>query len=225
MNEGRRHPFALLLGAGLVVAYAALAHYTSLLPNNAHWAVLLAVAPPAAIGFGMLRSAVGGLIPWFYAASAAILAAAVWPTLQENVAAVYFAQHVGMNGALGLFFGQSLLRGREPLCTHFASLAHERVSPRLARYTRQVTVAWTAFFAAVAATSVLLFCFAPMAVWSAFANLLTWPLVGAMFVVEGLVRRFRLPPEERLGILASIAAYRKSMALRAARGGKTTSVS
>lgn len=225
MSDGRRHPFVLLLGAGLVVAYAALAHYTSLLENNAHWAVLLAVAPPAVIGFGMLRSAVGGLIPWFYAASATILAAAVWPTLQQNVAAVYFAQHVGMNGALGLFFGQSLLRGREPLCTHFAGLAHTHISPRLARYTRQVTVAWTAFFAAVVTTSVLLFWLAPMAVWSAFANLLTWPLVGAMFVVEGLVRRFRLPPEERLGILASFAAYRKSMALRAARGNKTPSVS
>lgn len=222
MNDGRRHPFVVLLGGGLVVAYAVLAHYTSLLPNNAHWAVLLAVAPPAVIGFGMLRSAVGGLIPWFYAAAAAMVAAAVWPTLQENVAAVYFAQHVGINSALGLFFGQSLLRGREPLCTHFASLAHERVSPRLARYTRQVTVAWTAFFAVVVATSVALFCFAPMAVWSAFANLLTWPLVGAMFVVEGLFRRFRLPPEERLGILASVAAYRKSMAMRS---GKTPSAS
>lgn len=225
MSEGRRHPFVLLLGAGLVVAYAALAHYTSLLADNAHWAVLLAVAPPAAIGFGMLRGAVGGLIPWFYAASAAILAAAVWPTLQQNVAAVYFAQHVGINSALGLFFGQSLFRGREPLCTHFASLAHDHIGPRLARYTRQVTVAWTVFFAVVATTSVLLFCFAPMNVWSAFANLLTLPLVGAMFVVEGIVRRFKLPPEERLGILASIAAYRKSMALRAGRGSKTPSAS
>lgn len=222
MSGGGHNPFTLLLAGGLVAAYAALAHYTSQLPNNAHWAVLLAVLPPAVIGFGMLRGAVGGLIPWFYAAAAAILAAAVWPTLQQNVAAVYFAQHVGMNGALGLFFGQSLLPGREPLCTHFASLAHDEVSPRLARYTRQVTVAWTLFFAGMVAVSTLLFALAPMAAWSLFANLLTLPLVGAMFVAEGAVRRLKLPPEERLGILATIAAYRQAMALRAARG-KTSS--
>jgi uncharacterized membrane protein len=217
MSGSRHNPLVLLLAGALVVAYAALAHYTSLLPNNAHWAVLLAVLPPAVIGFGMLRSAVGGLIPWFYAASALILAAAVWPTLQQNVAAVYFAQHVGMNSAFCLFFGHTLLGDREPLCTHFASLAHDHISPRLARYTRQVTVAWTAFFAIVATTSVLLFCFAPMEAWSLFANLLTLPLVGAMFVVEGAVRRFKLPPEERLGILATIAAYRKSMAMRSSK--------
>lgn len=222
MSGPRHHPLVLLLAGGLAVAYAALAHHTSQMPHNAHWAVLLAVLPPATIGFGMLRNAVGGLVPWFYAAAVALLVAGIWPMLQQNVAAVYFIQHVGINGALGLFFGQSLLRGREPLCTHFASLAHEHVGPRLARYTRQVTVAWTLFFLCMVSASALLFAFAPMAVWSAFANLLTLPLVGAMFVAEGAVRRFKLPPEERLGILATIAAYRKSMAMR---GGKASSAS
>lgn len=225
MNAGGDKRFLAVLGGALVVAYAALAHYTSQRPNNAHWAVLLAVLPPAAIGFGMLRSAVGGLIPWFYAAAAAILAVAVWPTLQQHVGGVYFAQHVGVNAALGLFFGRTLFAGREPLCTHFASLAHDQISPRLARYTRQVTVAWTLFFAVVAGTSALLFAFAPIEAWSVFANLLTWPLVGAMFVAEGAVRRCLLPPEERLGLLATIATYRKSMAMRSPRSGKTPSAS
>lgn len=222
MSDGRRNPLILLLGGGLAVAYAAFAHYTSQMPHNAHWAVLLAVLPPAVIGFSMLRGAVGGMIPWFYAAAAVLLIAAVWPALQQNVAAVYFAQHVGVNGVLGLFFGQSLLRGREPLCTHFASLAHECVSPRLARYTRQVTVAWTLFFLCMIATSALLFAFAPTAVWSVFANLLTLPLVGAMFVVEGAVRRIKLPPEERLGILATIGVYRKSMAMRSRKASSAS---
>lgn len=222
MNGGSQHPLALLVAGGLIVAYAALAHYTSLMPNAAHWAVVLAVLPPAVIGFGMLRSALGGVLPWLLAAAAVALAVVVWPTLQQNVAGVYFAQHVGMNSALGLFFGHTLIGGREPLCTHFASLAHPQLSPRLLRYTRQVTVAWTAFFAVVASTSVLLFCLAPMTVWSVFANLLTLPLVAAMFVVEGAIRRVKLPPEERLGIVATIAAYRRSMALRS---GKTPSAS
>lgn len=221
--SGSQHPFALLLAGGLVVAYAVLAHYTSLMPDGAHWAVLLAVLPPAAIGFGMLRSALPGALSWLAAGAAVALAAAVWPTLQHNIGGVYFAQHVGVNAALGLFFGRTLLGGREPLCTHFASLAHAQMSPRLLRYTRQVTVAWTLFFVAMVTASVLLFAFAPIEAWSVFANLLTWPLVGAMFVVEGAVRRLRLPPEERLGLLATIATYRQSMAMRSTRRGKTPS--
>ncbi|MBI2307312.1 MAG: hypothetical protein HYU78_08415 [Rhodocyclales bacterium] len=223
MNGGGHHPFVLLLAGGLAVAYAVVAHYTSQLPDAAHWAVLLAVLPPAAIGFGMLRSAAPGILGWLVAAAVVALAAAVWPLLQQHLGGVYFAQHAGVNGALGLFFGRTLLAGREPLCTHFASLAHDHVSPRLARYTRQVTVAWTLFFALMVATSVLLFAFASIETWSVFANLLTWPLVGAMFVVEGGVRRLLLPPEERLGLLATIATYRKSMAMRTPRSGKTPS--
>lgn len=217
------HPFLLLLAGGGVVAYAALAHYTSLVPDAAHWAVLLAVVPPAVIAFGMLRSTVAGILPWLFALATMALAAVAWPVLQQHVGGVYFVQHVGVNSAFCLFFGHTLLGGREPLCTHFASFAHEHLSPRLVRYTRQATVAWTAFFALVVISSVLLFCFAPMAAWSLFANVLTLPLVGLMFVAEGLARRLLLPPDERLGILATIAAYRKAMAVRSASRVRTSS--
>lgn len=217
MTGGGDNRFLVVLGGGLVVAYAALAHYTSQMIDAAHWAVLLAILPPAAIGFGMLRATVPGPLPWLAAAAAATLAATVWPTLQHHVGAVYFAQHVGINSALGLFFGRTLFGGRAPLCTQFATLAHGHVSPRLARYTRRVTIAWTLFFLCTVATSVLLFAGVSLEAWSLFANLLTMPLVGAMFVAEGIVRRFALPPEERLGILATIAVYRKAMAMRSSR--------
>lgn len=224
-GPARPHPLFLLLAGGGVVAYAALAHYTSLMPDAAHWAVLLAVVPPAVIAFGMLRSAVAGILPWLFALLVAAVATAAWPTLQQHVGSVYFAQHIGMNSAFCLFFGHTLLAGREPLCTHFAGFAHAHLSPRLIRYTRQATIAWTAFFALIAISSVLLFCFAPMAVWSLFANVLTLPLVGLMFVAEGIARRLLLPPDERLGILATIAAYRKAMAVRSASRVRTSSLS
>ena len=57
--------------------------------------------------------------------------------------------------------------------------------------------------------------FAPIAVWSVFANLLTWPLVGLMFLAEYLVRCRVLPPEDRGGIFAAIGAYRENSQLRA----------
>jgi uncharacterized membrane protein len=38
-----------------------------------------------------------------------------WPTLRQNVALLYFIQHVGTNLALGILFGRTLLSGRQPL--------------------------------------------------------------------------------------------------------------
>ena len=48
------------------------------------------------------------------------------------------------------------------------------------------------------------------AIWSAFSNLFYLPSVALMFIVEGLIRRLVLPPEERHGIVESIRAYAAS---------------
>lgn len=124
---------------------------------------------------------------------------------------LYLLQHVGMNILLGLLFGRSLLVGRKPLVTVFASLLHEVMTPALLTYTRRVTRAWTLFFVAMATLSLLLFFLAPIEVWSFFANILTWPLVGLMFVVENEVRKRALPPEDQVGIVAAVRAFRASM--------------
>jgi uncharacterized membrane protein len=98
------------------------------------------------------------------------------------------------------------------MCTDLARLVHGELSPALTRYTRQVTVAWTLFFALVAGTSVLLFAFAPIAVWSTFANLLTPPLVALMFAGEYAVRVRVLPPEDRSNVLDAVRAYWRNTA-------------
>ena len=87
------------------------------------------------------------------------------------------------------------------------------LQPPVARYTRQVTVAWTIFFAAMVVTSSLLFFLAPIQVWSAFANLLSMPLVAAMFIAEYAVRKRVLPDLPRTHILESLRAYRNSAGL------------
>lgn len=124
---------------------------------------------------------------------------------------LYLAQHVGINVVLGLVFGRSLIGPRQPLCTMFAGRVHEHMTPLIVRYTRQITVAWTVFFFAMAALSVLLFAFAPREAWSLFANILTLPLVAAMFVAENEVRKRVLPPQDQFGILAAVRAFRAAM--------------
>ena len=49
-------------------------------------------------------------------------------------------------------------------------MIHGAVTPAVARYTRQITLAWTLFFVAIAAVSTLLFATAPIVTWSTFAN-------------------------------------------------------
>ncbi|APR03607.1 hypothetical protein [Thauera chlorobenzoica] len=195
-----------------VVAWAAAAHYTSALVASSAWGALLGLSPLAAIATAFAwrsphRPAMLALL-----ALAAAGLTAVWPQLVQNVGWLYFVQHVGTNALLGVAFGRTLGHGRKPMCTGLAALVHPELSPRLERYTRQITVAWSLFFALMSTASVLLFAFAPITVWSAFANLLTLPLVALMFAAEYAVRRCVLPPEDRSGVLDAVRAYWRSSA-------------
>lgn len=212
----RNNLFTGLLVGGLVAAYAALSHYVSVLPEGNLWAVLVAVAPALLMGLDVARRALGRI---GLALAAALVLAAVtlcWPYLKHSVSWVFFIQHVAIYTSLGLLFARTLIGERQPLCTFFATFIHTEMSPAVIRYTRQVTVAWSAFFFSVAATSLLLFFLAPVEVWSVFANLLNLPLVGLMFVLEHLVRRRVLPPEDQIGPTAAFRAYQAAQKARKA---------
>lgn len=195
----------------LMIAWAVLAHYGSTDESHPDLSAALATAPIAAMAVILLwrvrnpfAIGTGGL-------AVLGLLAGSWPYLRQNIALLYFVQHVGTNLALGTLFGRSLFGGRQALVSHFACLAYNgAISPAQARYTRQVTVAWTAFFFLTAAISTGLFWLAPPSAWSVFANLLTGPLLITMFGVEHIVRNRVLPPEDRTGIADTIRGYQAS---------------
>lgn len=201
----------------LVVAWAAAAHYTTALVDASSWGALLGLAPFVAIAAGFAwRSRRRTILLALLGLGAGGLALA-WPVLARNVGWMYFVQHAGTNALLCVAFGRTLLSGREPMCSRVAAMIHDELSPGLARYTRQVTVAWTLFFGLTVVVSVALFTFGSLAAWSTFANLLTIPLVALMFVAEYAVRRHVLPPEDRSGILDAVRAYRSSTSTAAPR--------
>lgn len=192
-----------------LVAWAGAAHYTSALVEESSWGALLGIAPFVAIAAGFAwhsprRGAMLGLL-----AGGIFALALAWPTLAHNVGWLYFVQHVGTNALLAIGFGRTLATGREPMCTRIARMIHRSVSPALARYTRQVTIAWTLFFATTVAVSGLMFAFGTLEAWSTFANLLTMPLVGLMFLAEYVVR-LKVLPEDRSSILDAVRAYRRA---------------
>lgn len=200
----------------LVVAWAALAHFGSAGDGTSDFAAALACAPLVAIVVILLWRVSNPL--WMIIGGLGVLGllAWSWPVLRQNVALLYFIQHVGTNLALAILFGRTLLSGQQPLVTQFALLAHNgQISKAKERYTRGVTIAWTSFFTAMASISALLFFFAPAVVWSAFANLLSLLLIGLMFAVEHFVRLRVLPPEDQSSIADTIRGYRLSTRRRA----------
>ena len=208
-------PASLLRGlgvTGLLVAWAWLAHEASAGTGGSDLAVAMASTWMLAVVFILLWRV--GKPRWLIAGGLAVVVILAWhwQTLRQNVALLYYLQHVGTNVTLGLLFGHSLFGPGEALVTRFARLAHHGVlSEAQFRYTRQVTVAWTVFFGATALLSTVFFVFASPIVWSVFANLLAMPLLCLMFAAEYLARHRVLPPADRTGIADTIRGYQESV--------------
>ncbi|WP_232072234.1 hypothetical protein [Paraburkholderia pallida] len=195
-----------------VAAYQLLAHHAVATPGEHGLGLAMALVPPMAIALAAAaRSPRRGWLLPLWALAAAALWAAHTPLALHFEWGLYL-EHVSFNLGMALLFGRTLVHGRVPLCSQFASMIHGSLTPAVARYTRQITVAWTAFFVAIAAVSTLMFAAAPIVAWATFANYLALPLVGAMFVAEHVCRRFALRHERRSGMLDAIRAYRQASA-------------
>jgi uncharacterized membrane protein len=190
-----------------VVAYAGLSHYSNSVAETHDLGVGLALGP--VLGVGLLL-----VWRWTHVGVALLAAAAVgmvlrhyWPVLEKNFSVVYLFQEGGFYSLMAASFGQSLLGGRVALCTQLADKVHGPLTPQEVRYTRRVTAAWALFFILITAATVGLFLFAPLRIWSLFANFCVLPLIGLMFVAEYAVRRRVLPQAPRRGILAAVRVY------------------
>ena len=193
--------------ATLCAGYAVLAHLAAANPRPDLLNASVATAPLVALAL---------LLAWrspqrswmmlvFMAGCVALYAATGW--LVQHYSWVFLLQHVGMQALFGLAFGHTLRSSQTPLVSRLAALVHGQLSPALARYTRQVTWAWTLYFSTMTVVSLLLFWLAPVAVWSVFANLLSLPLLILMFVAEYGVRVCLLSPSERTGPIQAIRTY------------------
>jgi uncharacterized membrane protein len=206
--------------AGVFVAgvgYAVLAHRAAAASTRDSFSALVAVTPLLALALVIAwrsRHRAAMLVSWA-AVCALLYTMSEW--LLAHYEWIFLLEHAGIHALLGLVFGKSLRAGHEPLVTGFARRVHSSLSPAVTAYTRSVTWAWTFYFAAISVSSLLLFGLAPRAVWSTFANLLTFPLLVTMFAGEYAVRCRVLPAGDRAGPLEAIRAYRQSVSAARAR--------
>lgn len=205
MRWRRRLQLAAIIA--LVVAYSGLSHYGISVAKTRDLGVGLALGPVLTVGLILVWRWTHLGVALLGAAAAAVLLPHYWPVLERNFAVVYLLQVGGFYGLMAASFGQSLLGKRVALCTRLADKVHGPLTPQEVLYTRRVTAAWALFFVLITAATLGLFVFAPLRIWSLFANFCVLPLVGVMFVAEYAVRRRALPQAARPGILAAVRVY------------------
>lgn len=200
-----------LLLALFGAAYLGIGYVATTMPHPPLVSVLIGLAPlGAATLVAAWKARARMLLLPLYAVCALTISMNL-DQLRDHVAWLYFIQHAGAMTLLGLTFGSTLGNSHTgALCSRIASfIIPESLDADYLCYTWKVTLAWTIYFAASAVLSVLLFFFAPIEAWSAFANLLTPVSLVVMFAGEYLIRLRVLPDGPRLSVTATIQAYRK----------------
>ncbi|BBP02414.1 hypothetical protein [Sulfuriferula nivalis] len=203
-----------LVIAFAIIGYAILANYTNQSTHSATLGVLVALAPLILTGIIMTWHATrrGYLIATIIVTTS--LAWLMWPMLELHYGWIYWLEHESLQWALLLTFARTLRQQRQPLCTQLATIVHGELTPLYARYTYQVTVAWTAFFALMIIISTSLFFLQPIAVWSIFANFIFMPLVAVMFIAEYAVRKIVRPELAQVNIMDAVRAFMQHSAHR-----------
>jgi uncharacterized membrane protein len=190
-----------------VIGYAGLSHYGNSVAKTHDLGVGLALGPVLTVGLLLVWRWTHLGLALLGAAAAAGLLRHYWPVLEKNFSVVYLLQEAGFYGLMAASFGRSLLGRRVAVCTQLADKVHGPLTPQELLYTRRVTAAWALFFLLITAATLGLFAFAPLRIWSLFANFCVLPLIGLMFVAEYAIRHRVLPQLPRRGILAAIRVY------------------
>ena len=190
-----------------VVAYAGLSHYGNSVARTHDLGVCLALAPVLSVALLLVWRWTHLSVALLAGVVAAMLLRRYWPVLESNFSIVYLLQEGGFYSLMAVSFGQSLRKGHVALCTQLADQLHGPLTPQETLYTRRVTAAWALFFASITAATLGFFVFAPLHIWSLFANFCVVPLIGIMFAGEYAVRRRVLPQAQRRGIFAAVRVY------------------
>lgn len=173
----------------LFVGYP-LAVHLALIASQTNWALWLLVA----LSLSQLLTLLGtsGSARWLALIPALVLTLAIAGLLRGSVLALYLPP-IFISGGLLWLFASTLRDGHEPIISRFARLVFQEEDPEQLRYTRRVTQIWSLFFLTMLLETVLLSVFAPLELWSLFANLLNYLFIALLFVLEFAYRRWRFP--------------------------------
>lgn len=194
--------------AAVVIAYQVLVYCMIVdQPDGGFGGGLMAAPLLVATGFVLGRSRRGRVLLAMLGLIG-VIGFLLWRAFGASPALFYPVPYLIVYAFLLWLFGRTLRPGRQPLITRLATHVHGELPAEIARYTRRVTWAWCVFFAAMATTSMLLFLFEPLPVWSVFNSLLNLPLVVAMYLGEYAWRLWRYPNFSHASIATVFRAFR-----------------
>ena len=193
----------------LVIAYPVLAHWAVVSHSVAVTVASLAVLASLAL---VPRLAARSVVAWVLLPIVVIALALLG---RGNIAWLpLYATPVCVNLFGAWIFGHTLAAGQVPLIERLARLMHEPdgISDEIARYARNVTLAWTVFLFSLAMLNLTLALLAspggvllmmglqpPVTVsvetWSLFANFLNYVLAGVFFLAEYIYRQRKFPDQ------------------------------
>jgi uncharacterized membrane protein len=198
------------VGALAMLAYPLLAHGAAALDSR----VLALLAAMLLLLWPALRR--GRIVAWLLLAAGA--AALAWLARRGLGMLPLYAPPVLLNGLVAWLFGRTLVRGRTPLIERVMQALQPAVAadPDAVRYARGLTLAWALLLGTLAAASLVLALLAtpdglllaagiapPVTVaqslWSLFANILNYAIVGGFFALEFAWRRRRFPSHAHAG--------------------------
>jgi len=193
----------------------------------AHLAVETASPALTAAGIVLLAAVVlapslarGSIAAW--AAALAIAGAVAFAASQRWIWLPLYAPPVLGDAFAAWLFGHTLASGRMPLIERFVrgmqAEAGRPLDPAIIQYARTLTVVWTLLFGLLGASSLALALCAepngvllllgfsppvaiPQIVWSWFANVAEYGIVGLFVVLEYAYRRARFPQHPHLDFL------------------------
>lgn len=127
---------------------------------------------------------------WMALVPVTILLLCIHGLLRDTTVALYLPPFI-IQGSLLWLFASSLRQGQEPLLTRIARRVFQQHDEETRRYTTRVTQLWSLFFVALLLETLLLTLFAPLELWSLFANIINYLLIVLLFSAEFTYRRLR----------------------------------
>lgn len=110
---------------------------------------------------------------------------------------IFLTNFTVINVLLFWMFGRTLRSESIPLCTRFAALVHETLSPEIISYSRGLTYVWAAFFATQVVLWFVLFVTLSPSTWYLLITIAPPALIIMVFALDWVARQFLLPDEDK----------------------------
>lgn len=111
---------------------------------------------------------------------------------------------LAMTGLACAGFARSLRPGETPMITRIAETIDGKLSPPLQAHTRRVTAIWATVLALLFVLTLVLTLMGEREWWSWLTNVINYFILGAMFVLDYLYRRWRFPGHDRDGFIGHL---------------------